>query len=402
LLCSLLSVICSFVMCSIKIGGFDHIKAVAIGGDSPVVIQTMWKDRLSFSDLDIAAQRIEGLARMGCGLLRFAVPNIESAEVLGALAKLVSMPLVSDIHFDHKIALRCMDFPVAKIRINPGNIGSKEKVKTVLDKAAQKGIAIRIGVNAGSLPQDLKERAGQGADRAEALVEAAQRELAVFDEFGFTNAVISMKASNLADTIKANRLLAERTDTPLHIGITEAGPLVAGVARSSAALSLLLAQGIGDTIRVSLSDTMENEVIAAREILGAAAEIAEINSDSMSKTFVTRLKRAGVTVISCPRCGRHGFDTHGFCERWLNRLYALVPQPNPKGEGSPLDKTITIAVMGCEVNGPEEARHADIGITGSGDKVLIFRHGRIVRTVTQAEADSAFEEELLSFFPLNS
>jgi (E)-4-hydroxy-3-methylbut-2-enyl-diphosphate synthase len=359
----------------------------------------MWKDRLSFSDLDDAVGRIEGLGRMGCGLLRFAVPDVPSAEVLGALAKQVSIPLVADIHFDYKIALRCMDFPIAKIRINPGNIGGKEKVKAVLDKAGEKGVAIRIGVNAGSLPRDLRERAGQGRDRV--LVEAAQRELAVFDEYGFTNVVISMKASNLADTIKANRLLAEQTDTPLHIGVTEAGPLVAGVARSSAALSLLLSQGIGDTIRVSLSDSMENEVIAAREILGAAAEIAEINGDPDTKTRIARLKRGGVTVISCPRCGRHGFDTHGFCNRWLNRLYALVPQPNPKGvepevRGSPLDKPIIVAIMGCEVNGPEEARHADIGITGTGDKVLIFRRGKIVRTVTAAEADKAFEEELTS------
>jgi len=349
-----------------------------------VVIQTMWKDRLSFSDLDDAVKRIEGLGRMGCGLLRFAVPDIASAETLGALAKLVSMPLVADIHFDYKIALRCMDFPIAKIRINPGNIGSKEKVKAVLDKAAEKGIAIRIGVNAGSLPQDLRESVGQGADRAEALVEAARRELAVFDEFGFTNVVVSMKASNLADTIKANRLFAKATDSlfpvPLHIGVTEAGPLVAGVARSSACLSLLLAQGIGDTLRVSLSDSVENEVIAAREILGAAAEIAAIEGATASNAQ-RRLKRVGVTVISCPRCGRHGFDTHGFCNRWLNRLYAL-------------DRTITVAIMGCEVNGPEEARHADIGITGAGGKVLIFRRGVIVRTVTASEADKAFEEEL--------
>jgi len=349
-----------------------------------VVIQTMWKDRLSISDLGDAVLRIEGLERMGCGLLRFAVPDLAAAETLGALAKLVSMPLVADIHFDYKIALRCMDFPIAKIRINPGNIGSKEKVKAVLDKAAEKGIAIRIGVNAGSLPQDLRaqnlqESVGQGADRTLALVEAAQRELAVFDEFGFTNAAVSMKASNLIDTIKANRMLAERTDTPLHIGVTEAGPLVAGVARSSACLSLLLAQGIGDTLRVSLSDSMENEVIAAREILGAAAEIAAINGGPAAET--QRLKRTGVTLISCPRCGRHGFDTHGFCSRWLNRLYAL-------------GKTISVAVMGCEVNGPEEARHADIGITGAGDKVLIFRRGVIVKTVTQAEADAAFAEEL--------
>ena len=349
-----------------------------------MVIQTMWKDRLSISDLGDAVLRIEGLERMGCGLLRFAVPDIAAAETLGALAKQVSMPLVADIHFDYKIALRCMDFPIAKIRINPGNIGSKEKVKAVLDKAAEKGIAIRIGVNAGSLPQDLRaqnlqESVGQGADRTLALVEAAQRELAVFDEFGFTNAAVSMKASNLIDTIKANKMLAERTDAPLHIGVTEAGPLVAGVARSSACLSLLLAQGIGDTLRVSLSDSMENEVIAAREILGAATEIAAINGGPSAKP--QRLKRTGVTLISCPRCGRHGFDTHGFCSRWLNRLYAL-------------GKTISVAVMGCEVNGPEEARHADIGITGAGDKVLIFRRGVIVKTVTQAEADAAFAEEL--------
>jgi (E)-4-hydroxy-3-methylbut-2-enyl-diphosphate synthase len=324
---------------------------------------------------------------MGCGLFRFAVPDITAAETLGGLAKMVSMPLSADIHFDYRIALRCMDFPIAKIRINPGNIGShgsrggREKIRAVLDKAADKGVAIRIGVNAGSLPQDLRERVGQGMDRALALVEAARRELAVFDEFGFTNAVVSMKASNLADTIKANRMLAELSDTPLHIGVTEAGPLVAGVARSSAALAILLSQGIGDTLRVSLSDSMENEVIAAREICGAAAEIAALDGEPSGKARAARLRRGGVTVISCPRCGRHGFDTHGFCDRWLHRLYAL-------------DRTITIAIMGCEVNGPEEARNADIGITGAGDKALIFRRGVVVKTVTEAEADAAFAEEL--------
>jgi (E)-4-hydroxy-3-methylbut-2-enyl-diphosphate synthase len=366
----------------IRIGGFDHVKAVRMGGDHPVVIQTMWKDRLSFSDLgDNVVRRIEGLGSMGCGLLRFAVPDMTAAETLGGLAKMVSMPLSADIHFDYKIALRCMDFPIAKIRINPGNIGSKDKVKAALDKAAQKGIAVRIGVNAGSLPQDLRERVGQGMDRALALVEAAQRELALFDEFGFTNTVVSLKASNLADTIKANRMLARSTDAPLHIGVTEAGPLVAGVARSGIALSLLLAQGIGSTLRVSLSDSMENEVIAAREICNAAAEIASIDGDPAGVALSARLRRPGVTVISCPRCARHGFDTHAFCGRWLNKLYAL-------------DRTITVAVMGCEVNGPEEARSADIGITGAGNKALIFRRGQIVRTVAAEEADAAFAEEL--------
>jgi (E)-4-hydroxy-3-methylbut-2-enyl-diphosphate synthase len=367
----------------IHIGGFDHIKAANIGGGLPVVIQTMWKDRLSFSDLENAATRIEELARMGCGLLRFAVPDLDAAEVLGSLARMVSMPLVADIHFDYKIALRCMDFPIAKIRINPGNIGSKEKVRAVLDKAAEKRVAVRIGVNAGSLPQDLRAGVGECSDysppdRAEALVEAAERELAIFDKYGFTNVVVSMKASSAADTFKANLLLAGRTNVPLHIGVTEAGPLIAGVARSSAALVPLLVEGIGDTLRVSLSDSMENEVIAAREILGAAAEIAALSG--LAET-AARLRQGGVRVISCPRCGRHGFDTHGFSSRWLPRLYAL-------------DKTISIAIMGCEVNGPEEARHADLGITGTGDKVLIFRHGKVVRTVSAADADAAFAEEL--------
>jgi len=359
----------------IKIGGFEHIKAVNIGGGLPVVIQTMWKDRLSFSDLENAAPRIEGLARMGCGLLRFAVPDLAAAEVLGNLARMVSMPLVADIHFDYKIALRCMDFPIAKIRVNPGNIGSTKKVRAVLDKAAERNIPIRIGVNAGSLPQDL--RAGVG-ECSEALAKAAERELAIFDKYGFTNVVVSMKASSIADTVQANRILAAGTNVPLHIGVTEAGPLIAGVARSAAALVPLLVEGIGDTLRVSLSDSMENEVIAAREILGAAAEIASFSGQAEA---AARLRQGGVRVVSCPRCGRHGFDTHGFSSRWLPRLYAL-------------DKTISVAIMGCEVNGPEEARHADLGITGTGDKVLIFRHGKVVRTVSAADADAAFAEEL--------
>jgi (E)-4-hydroxy-3-methylbut-2-enyl-diphosphate synthase len=370
---------------TLNIGGFDHVKAVTLGGDSSVVIQTMWKDRLAISDLQGEAGaalvgRIDGLSRMGCGLLRFAVPDLAAAETLGRLSQMVAMPLVADVHFDYRIALRCMDFPIAKIRINPGNIGGREKVRLVLEKAAAKGVPIRVGVNAGSLPQDLRQRAGQGGDCAvaNALAEAALRELAIFGEFGFENVLVSMKASGIADTIRANRIIAGQTDVPLHVGVTEAGPLVAGVARSSAALCLLLAEGIGDTVRVSLSDSMENEVIAAREICGAAVELAHLRGNAVA---AERLRQGGVTVISCPRCGRHAFDTHGFCERWLPRLYAL-------------DKTLTVAVMGCEVNGPQEARHADLGITGAGNKALIFRHGAVVRTVSADEADDAFAGEL--------
>ena len=258
----------------VKIGGFSHVRAVEVGGNHPVMIQTMWKDRLSVSDLESASVRIKALEEIGCGLLRFAVPSINDAEVLGQLSEIVSMPLAADIHFDHKIALRCLDFPIAKIRINPGNIGGKEKVKAVLEKAAAKNIPIRIGVNSGSLPVDLRVRVEQGLDMAGALVEAAMREAAVFKEFDFDNYLISMKASLIADNIKANRIIFTETDAPLHIGVTEAGPLICGVARSGAALTALLTEGIGDTIRVSISDTMENEIIAAREIIRAAGELA--------------------------------------------------------------------------------------------------------------------------------
>jgi len=356
----------------IKIGGFSHISPVFIGGNNPVIIQSMWKDHLSFSDINDAVKKIESLASSGCSLLRFAVPDIQSAEILGNLAKKTTMPLVADIHFDYKIALRCLDFPIAKLRINPGNIGGREKVCAVLEKAALGNIPIRIGVNAGSLPPDLQKLVEQGMSTSEALVQAAERELAIFDEFGFPNVLVSMKASGIADTINANRILALKTETPLHIGVTEAGPLTAGVVKNTAAVLTLLTEGIGDTVRVSLSDTMENEIIAGREIIAVAAQLTPGN---------VRLKDRGVKIISCPRCGRYGFDTHGFTERWRHELYTL-------------DKNITVAIMGCEVNGPAEAKHADLGITGAGDKVLIFKHGKIIRTINALQADNVFKEEL--------
>jgi len=367
----------------VKIGGFGNIEAVTLGGGLAPVIQTMWKDPLSLSDLDSPEGiilRIRELGKMGCGLLRFAVPDLESAEVLGNLASMVSMPLVADIHFDYRIALRCLDFPIAKLRINPGNIGpygaksTRQKIDAILSRAAANFRPIRIGVNAGSLPLDLRRRVDEGAlDCAEALVIAAERETAVFDEFGFPDILVSMKASSIADTIRANRLFSERSDVPLHVGVTEAGPLIAGVVRNTAAIVALLEDGIGDTIRVSLSDTMEREIIAGREILLAACDMAGEKPDPSGQ--------GGIRIVSCPRCGRCGFDTHGFTERWQSRFYAM-------------DKNITVAIMGCEVNGPGEARHADLGITGAGEKVLIFRKGKVIRTIDAAEADAAFEEEL--------
>jgi (E)-4-hydroxy-3-methylbut-2-enyl-diphosphate synthase len=363
----------------IKIGGFDHVGAVYIGGGRSPLIQTMWKDRLSAGDLkgpggEVILARISRLGDMGCGLLRFAVPDLEAAETLGELASRISLPLVADIHFDHRIALRCLDFPIAKIRVNPGNIGGRDRVEAVLRKAADRGRPLRIGVNAGSLPQDLRRDLELGKiGRPGALVEAAARELSICEDFGFFDCLVSIKASGIADTIQANRLFVERgyslggEAVPLHVGLTEAGPLVAGLVRSTAALLELLAAGIGDTVRVSLSDSMENEVIAAREILG----------------LIPGLRGAGpgIRIVSCPRCGRNSFDTHGFTARWLSRLYSLP-------------KKATVAVMGCVVNGPGEAREADLGITGAGDKVLLFRHGAVIRTVRAEEADAAFLEEL--------
>jgi (E)-4-hydroxy-3-methylbut-2-enyl-diphosphate synthase len=393
---------------AVLIGGFDHIARVTLGGVPPTggvppggtlapAIQTMWKDRLLAADLagaagEAIAARIRKLGDMGCALLRFAVPDIDAACVLGRLAGMVSMPLVADIHFDYQIALRCLDFPIAKIRINPGNIGGRDRVEKVLSKAAARGVPIRIGVNGGSLPADLRRAVDScSLDRAEALVQAAERELALFDESGFTNVLVSMKASSIAETVRANRLLAARTDVPLHIGVTEAGPLIAGVTRNAVALVALLAEGIGATIRVSLSASMEEEVIAAREILLALADWRELASpgaqrlDKHADTDRDRIQNgaqgAGVRLVSCPRCGRNSFDTHAFTERWRDRLYCLR-------------KDITVAVMGCAVNGPEEARHADLGITGAGNQALIFRHGTITRTIDASQADAAFREEL--------
>jgi 1-hydroxy-2-methyl-2-(E)-butenyl 4-diphosphate synthase len=337
---------------------------VIVGGDAPVSVQTMWKDKAPAPGspaFEATLERIAGLAGLGCDILRFAVPELADAEALGELARRSVLPLVADIHFDWRIALRCMDYPIAKIRINPGNIGEKWKVAEVVAKARDKGIPIRIGVNGGSLPVDLRDR----EDRAGAVVEAAERELAAFDELGFSELLVSMKASSVEETLEVNRRFASRhSGLPLHIGVTEAGPLIAGVVKNTAALVPLLKEGIGSTIRVSLSDSPESEVVAGREILAAAG-----------------LGRKGITIVSCPRCGRASFDTHDFTSRWANRLYASK-------------KEAVVAVMGCVVNGPGEGRHADLGITGAGGKVMIFRHGEIVRTISPEEADTVFEEEL--------
>jgi (E)-4-hydroxy-3-methylbut-2-enyl-diphosphate synthase len=359
-----------------------------MGAGLPVAVQTMWKEKLARDDVEGGGakkilERIENLKGLGCSLLRFAVPDIESAQTLGRLAAQTSMPLVADIHFDYRIALRCLDFPVAKIRINPGNIGARDRVERVLQKCADKNVPVRIGVNAGSLGADLKMLVREGKlSKAEALVRSAERELAVFDAAQFYNVVVSMKASSVAETVAANTLFASRHAAPLHIGVTEAGPLVSGVVRNTAALYGLLREDIGDTVRVSLSDTMENEVIAAREILLAVDDFFRTTEEAGALSPQRRRPlEAGVRIISCPRCGRCCFDTHAFTRTWQNELYKLR-------------KNISVAIMGCPVNGPGEARDADLGITGADKKAVIFKKGEIVRRVDAGDAGDAFWEEL--------
>ncbi len=352
----------------IQIGGRNGIRKILVGGKNPVTVQTMWKESIAGIDssrIDSIVGRIDSLKSLGCDIVRFAVPDIESASSLCRIAERIDVPLVADIHFDYRLALECLKGDVSVIRINPGNIGNFDRTKAVVDACKDKGVAIRIGVNTGSLPKDLEKKVENSEiTRAQALAETALREAEVFDSLSFENFAVSMKASSVQETIEANEAFARQADIPLHIGVTEAGPLITGVVKSTLAFSALLTKGIGSTIRVSLSSSSENEVIAGREILHECG-----------------LRKGGVTLVSCPRCGRLGFDVHGFMERWQNKLLSL-------------DKNITVAVMGCIVNGPGEGKHADIGIAGGGGKCIIFKKGKIVQTIDEKDADIEFKKVL--------
>ncbi len=357
---------------TVFLGGSGNVKRIGIGGDEPVSVQTMWKSGIvdiceNDEKLTELLKQINTLKSLGCDVLRFAVPDMKSAVSLVKIQSHTDMPLVADIHFDHRLALECLKGNVAAIRINPGNIGNRQKVEEVVNACQEKGAAIRIGVNTGSLPKELAEKVEKNEiTRAEALAETAAREAAVFEELNFSQYVVSMKASSVQETIEANEAFAKKYDIPLHIGVTEAGPLITGIVKSTMAFTHLLNEGIGSTIRVSLSSTPENEVITGREIL-----------------HETGMRTGGVTIVSCPRCGREGFDVHGFVQRWQNELFSMK-------------KDITVAVMGCVVNGPGEGKHADLGIAGAGGKAIIFKKGKIIRTVNESDADNAFREELNS------
>lgn len=336
------------------------IGTVYMGGDHPVSVQTMW-DKPIDKVTEELIQSINKLEKFGCQIIRFAVPTIDSVPLLGEISGKINMPVVADIHFDYKIALKCMDFSIPKIRINPGNIGASWKVEEVVRKAKDTGTVIRVGANGGSLPKELKK----AENRAEAIVQAAEDQLEFLEKLNFHDIVVSLKSSDINENYYANAEFYSRHDYPLHLGITEAGPLIPSVVKSSIGLSRLLEKGIGNTIRISISDDPLKEVIAANEILSAL----KLNSS----------KR--VDLISCPKCGRSTFDTHTFTEEIQEYLYSV-------------DKDISVAIMGCLVNGPGEASHADLGISGVGNSIAIFKKGEIIRRETICTAKDAFIEEI--------
>ncbi len=318
---------------------------VPIGGGAPVAIQSM----LNTPTTDVAASlaQIQKLYTAGCQIVRLAVPNMEAARTFGEICRESPLPLVADIHFDYKLAIAAAENGAAKIRINPGNIGGEDRVKAVVDVCKDRHIPIRIGVNGGSLEKGLLEKYGHPT--AEALVESAFSHLELLEKFGFYDTCVSMKSSTVPTMVAASRLFRERCDYPLHIGVTETGPVKMGLMKSAMGIGALLLDGIGDTIRVSLTDDPVEEIYAAKDILKAAG-----------------LRKEGVNIISCPTCGRTKIDLIGL----VNKVDEALKD---------CQKPITVAVMGCVVNGPGEAREADIGIAGGDGFGMMFEKG--VQTV---------------------
>ena len=318
-----------------------RVGEIPIGGGAPVVIQSM----LNTKTTDVAAslQQIKQLATAGCQIARLAVPNMEAARGFAEICKESPLPLVADIHFDYKLAIAAAEGGAAKIRINPGNIGGEDRVKAVVDVCKEKRIPIRIGVNGGSLEKELLEKYGHPT--ADALVESAFGHLELLEKFGFYDTCVSMKSSTVPTMVEACRKFRQRCDYPLHIGVTETGPVKQGLMKSAMGIGALLLDGIGDTIRVSLTDDPVEEVYAAKDILKAAG-----------------LRKEGVNIISCPTCGRTRIDLIGLVNQVDEALRCC-------------EKPITVAVMGCVVNGPGEAREADIGIAGGDGWGMIFEKG---------------------------
>jgi len=339
-----------------------RVGQIYVGGDAPIAVQSMLNT--DTRDVEASLRQIRALRTAGCDIVRLAVPDMAAADALAEITKGVDMPMVADIHFDYRLALRAIEHGVAKLRINPGNIGSRERVETVAKACQDKGIPIRIGVNSGSLEKDLLEK--YGGPVPEALVESALRHVAILDEVNFNDVIISIKSSNVMRTVEAYRLLSKQTDLPLHIGVTEAGTTWRGTIKSAVGIGTLLAEGIGDTLRVSLTGDPLEEIKVGREILKSVGYLKE-----------------GIEFVSCPTCGRTEIDLIGIATEVEKRL-----------EG--LNKLIKVAVMGCAVNGPGEAKDADIGIAGGKGVGIIFKKGVIVRRVSEAELVDALMAEIES------
>ena len=341
------------------------VGGAVIGGDAPISIQSM--TNVDTHDVPSCFSQIKSLECAGCDIVRLATPDVEAAKTFGELKKLgVSIPLVADIHFDYKIALAAIEAGADKIRINPGNIGDKYKISEVVRAAKERGLPIRIGVNSGSLEKDILAK--YGAPTAEALAESALFHASLLEELDFTDVVISVKASDTLSMIRANRILAEKTEYPLHLGVTEAGSGLRAVTKSSIGIGALLSEGIGDTVRVSLTDKPEEEIKAAREILSAVG-VSE---------------KRGMDIVSCPTCGRTKIDLIKISREFEKRA---------EDEGL-LDKPLKVALMGCVVNGPGEAREADIGIAGGKGEGLLFKNGEIIRKIREDELVSELIREI--------
>ena len=330
-----------------------------IGGGNPILIQSMCNTKTE--DVKATVEQILALEHAGCDIIRVAVPTMEAAAALTEIKRQIHIPLVADIHFDYRLAIAAIECGADKIRINPGNIGSRERIQAVVDKAKEYGVPIRVGVNSGSLEKPLVEK--YGGVTAEGLVESALDKVALIEQMGYDNLVISIKSSDVM-CVKAHELIAKKTHYPLHVGITEAGTVIAGNIKSAVGLGLILSQGIGDTIRVSLTGSPLEEIKSAKLIL---------------KTL--GLRRGGVEVVSCPTCGRTQIDLIGLA----NQVETLV-------QGYPLD--IKVAVMGCVVNGPGEAKEADLGVAGGIGEGLLIRKGEIVKKLPESELLPALKAEL--------
>ena len=343
----------------------EHTKVIQIGdrkigGGNPVLIQSMTNTRTE--DVEATVRQILELEAAGCEIIRCTVPSQEAAEALKEIKKQIHIPLVADIHFDYKMAIAAMENGADKIRINPGNIGGQERIKAVVDVAKERNIPIRVGVNSGSLEKELVEK--YHGVTAEGLVESALDKVKIIEDLGYDNLVISIKSSDVMMCVKAHEILAKKTHYPLHVGITEAGTLYSGNIKSAVGLGIILSQGIGDTIRVSLTGDPVEEIKSAKRIL---------------KTI--NLRKGGIEVVSCPTCGRTKIDLIGLA----NQVETMVQE-------FPLD--IKVAVMGCVVNGPGEAKEADIGIAGGKGEGLLIKKGEIVRKVPEDQLLDTLREEL--------